>query len=89
MEKRYFLLKDYNTGEPREMLAFNGNVGKDDIQNVIWDANNYYFEHEEEILNDPNLLVYCQYDYDILRLREKFDFEILNWNWGYEDNLYF
>ena len=87
MEKRYFLLKDYDTGEPWEILVFNGYVNEEDVQNTIWDANNYFFEHEEEILNDPNLLVYCQYDYDILRLREKFDFEILNWD--NEDNLYF
>ena len=84
---KYYLLKDYSTGEPWEMLAFKDDVNRSEVQKVIWDSNEYFYEHEDEIMSDPQMNVNCQYEYNLHCLSEKYDFEVIPWS--NEDNLYY
>lgn len=80
----YYLLKDINSGEPYEMLAFKGDVKQWQIQASIDEANEYYYGgHEDEIDEKYG----SQEQYILHCLVEEYDLDVLPWN--NEDNLYF
>ena len=71
----YYLLKDYDTGEPYMMIKFNGDVNRKDVQKAIWMLAGETRENED-----------CVVQYIEQTLPLLYDCEIVNWSC--DDNLY-
>lgn len=76
---KYILLRDNNDYEPFEMLAFKDEVDTEEVQKVIWESNDYFYEHEDEIMNSGEC-INCQYEWNLHCLSEKYDFEVIPWS---------